>query len=105
LLQPEATSVDKGIIPEGHEDFDPDDPKNNELPHPTNVDRANWAYNALATFGVETFGRLAEEDAHTVISDFLCDLRHLCRMNGLDFDSLLARADGHYVEEVRNGGW
>ena len=102
---PAATLVDKGEIPADHECYDKDNPENNQLPSPTNETRALWALQGVTTFGETTFGRLDEEDAETVISDFLCDLHHLCRMNGIDFDSLLTRANGHFVEEVENGGW
>ena len=102
-----GTPVDDGQIPEGHQLFDKDEPENNSLPSPTNCERAEWAYNGLKTFAFETFSEDAEtmEDAETVISDFLCDLRHLCRMNNLDYDEIDDRARRGAEAEEFDGGW
>lgn len=102
---PEATSVDQGIIPKGHKYYDAENAENNQVPNPTNVNRAAWTLNALDVFAHETFGQLEHEDAETVLSDFLCDFMHLCRVNGLDFDELVDRGRGHFDREKHDGGW
>ena len=67
----------------------PPDPEN------MNDERSAWAAVALEAFQDET--RTDDEDA---VADLLCDLRHWCDRNGMDFRIELARAMNHYREET-----
>lgn len=70
---------------------------------PSNLDRAVWAQIALAAFAKETrqdtSGDL-EADPGQVIGDLLCDLMHLCRQGGIDFEECLSNGRGHFEFEV-----
>ena len=53
-------------------------------PEPTNLQRAQWARNALAVFTAETYSgdhpdSMGVDDLETAIGDLLCDLLHLAR--------------------------
>jgi hypothetical protein len=57
-----------------------------QSPHhePTNVQRAQWARNALAVFTAETYSgdhpdTMDRHDKETAIGDLICDLLHLAR--------------------------
>ena len=65
----------------------------------SNLRRAKDAQRALIGWAGAAMGNDAADDA----ADFLSDLMHLCRMNHMDFDSLLDRARG-YHETERKGG-
>ena len=54
------------------------------LPEPTNLQRAQWARNALAVFTAETYSgdhpdSMHADDLDTAIGDLICDLLHLAR--------------------------
>jgi hypothetical protein len=51
---------------------------------PTNVERAQWARNALAVFTAETFSgdhpsTMDSDDLEAAIGDLICDLLHFAR--------------------------
>ena len=53
---------------------------------PTNVQRAQWAKNALAVFTAETYGgdepdRMHPGDLEDAIADLICDLLHLANFH------------------------
>lgn len=106
MEMPLKTPVDCGTLPKGHPQYDPDDPAMNDIPGPHNAERAEWALAAVTVFAETTFhSRPIDEDAETVISDFLCDLMHLCRVNNVDFDTILDRARRGHDAEKFDGGW
>ena len=54
------------------------------LPEPTNLQRAQWAKNALAVFTAETYSgdqpdTMHPDDLETAIGDLISDLLHLAR--------------------------
>lgn len=67
-----------------------------------NVDRAGWAEAGLQAFCEQTGQDMSEgvDGPEEVISDFLCDLMHVCHEKDLDFDGLLARGRRHFEEET-----
>lgn len=67
---------------------------------PTPQDSAHWAFQAVETYAKKT-GLSPEEDTETAIQDLLTDLRHLCDLQGWDFDTIDRRAWRHYYEETR----
>jgi hypothetical protein len=58
----------------------------------TNMERAEKAKTALAIYG-------DSGDANCAVIDVLTDLMHMCRVNGMDIDSLLETADRHFTTE------
>ena len=51
---------------------------------PTNIERAQWAKNALAVFTAETYSgdepdTMHPQDLEAAIGDLICDLLHLAR--------------------------
>jgi hypothetical protein len=62
---------------------------------PTNRQRAIWADDALSTFRNATGCDHADS-----LGDLLCDLMHWADAHNFDFSSALARAEGHYAEEI-----
>lgn len=76
---------------------------------PTNEDRAHWALEAANTYAQLTRTNAAgvsEADtdyAEEVIADLLCDLRHLSKRLGVDFETLDLRADINFNAEVELG--
>lgn len=71
---------------------------------PNNEDRANRALDAVVFYSdVDSLTRLTgealREEAATFISDLLCDIQHLCRRDGLDFEAALGNARGNFEEE------
>jgi len=76
--------------------------------YPTNGDRADWAEEAL-----RTFGQLTRQDEHIgsgekalieeIVGDFLADLMHYCCREGVSFDALLENGRMHHDEEVEEG--
>lgn len=77
--------IDHGIDPR----YPGDDPVS-----PTNMDRAQRVLTGLLHYDAAN-----EDAAATTMSDFLSDLMHLARMNGLDFDTILERARRHHEHE------
>jgi hypothetical protein len=73
---------------------------------PTNVQRAQWARNALAVFTSETFsgGRtdtMHPEDLESAIGDLICDLLHFARFHPrLDAVTIHAHALSTFEIEV-----
>ena len=69
----------------------------------TNEIRSAWARDALAAFaectGQNASGDL-EHDKETVVCDLLCDLRHLCDEEGVDWNNCLRRGMDHYESEI-----
>lgn len=98
---PLATSLDRGIIPPGHPEFDPegDNDYRNSAYLTINTTRAERALSTLVIHGSDTCGNIIEEDVETVLSDLLADIKHLCRMNDVDFDACLGRGDRHHDAE------
>lgn len=71
----------------------------------TNGDRAAFAAEAVDAYHLRTRHELGPErgdtDAwHEVLSDLLCDLHHLADSEGVDWPSIVSRADGHYTAEL-----
>lgn len=77
---------------------------------PDNNDRAGWAASALEAYAAETrpieevslsIGNEDDKEAfEEQLSDLLCDMHHLADKWGSDFDALMERGEGNYVEEV-----
>lgn len=65
-----------------------------------NVERAETVHEALHVFAQHMFGPGANEDAETVLGDFLADTLHWCRMGGVDFEEALRRGRGHFACET-----
>lgn len=77
-------------------------------PAAQNETRAGWALAALDTFAAETFGGrsfdlLAECDDVDCFSDLLCNLRHLAKARGYDFDALDGRGRRNFEHESAPG--
>ena len=81
--------------------------------YPRNADRAQWAASAMTKFATVTGLREdLQADPETVLADLLADLMHWCDAQtadpyveeAVDFKSALARARGHYQEELANEG-
>jgi len=53
-----------------------------------NVSRANWVEDALNAYKE---GGTNGDDLDTRLGDFMCDVQHFARQNGLDFENLLER--------------
>lgn len=77
---------------------------------PANALRAEWAENAVNTFGIETYcGRTFTatvveqpgegDDAYTMIQDLIADALHLARRHGWDADEMLRKARANFEEE------
>ena len=62
-----------------------------------NLDRAETAKQAVDVYAKATCSE--DEDSETKVSDLLCDLMHLCDLEGLDFKRSVERADSHYSDE------
>jgi hypothetical protein len=71
-------------------------------PDDMNEWRAEAAEVALRSF--EEFGYEPNtEDDETILGDLLCDVRHFCDREGLDFDMLIERSRMHYTAETTTG--
>lgn len=70
---------------------------------PTNADRADWALTAVKVFAEETgMGPdRGNEELFTVLQDLLCDIMHLCDVEGVSFEEVFGQARGVYNEEVQ----
>jgi hypothetical protein len=76
---------------------------------PSNETRAEWAREALETFGDQT-GQSGYFDVtdpekresciREIVGDFLADLHHLVRLEGLDFAELVAQGVEHHNYEL-----
>lgn len=60
--------------------------KDSHQPGPTNVQRAQWAKNALAVFTAETYGgdepdTMHPGDLEDAIADLICDLMHFAHFH------------------------
>jgi len=75
-------------------------------PEPTNVERAQWAKDALAVFTAQTYGgdhpdSMNPEDLESAIGDLICDLLHLARYHPrMDAAAIHAHALAMFEEEV-----
>lgn len=72
---------------------------------PTNKDRAAWAAEAIdcyigCTRGGERYANLGPAEKEEAIADFLCDLRHLCTSEMIDFDLASDRGARHFAAEI-----
>lgn len=72
------------------------------MPEPNNRDRAEWAREALDGFIAETGNASGTTDEH--VSDLLCDLRHLCDAEGVEWAAMIRRANMHYRAEIEELG-
>lgn len=75
-------------------------------PEQMNDRRSEWAAHALDTFSRDTYHRPlgAGEDNETTASDLVADIRHWCDRNGVEWESVLRRAEGHYADETAAPG-
>lgn len=66
----------------------------------TNADRARWAKAALKAFNEITRGydalKHSADERNDLVMDLLCDLRHWCDQNGVDWDAQLARCESMF---------
>lgn len=63
----------------------------------------NDARASVALHCVKRFGEITgpeDEDIETQLSDFLCDIMHLCDSKDLEFEEIIRKADGHYQAEL-----
>ncbi|MFI6682536.1 hypothetical protein [Streptomyces sp. NPDC050485] len=75
----------------------------------TNKTRAYWALAAMEAFGDHTGQReyfdgtltIAPEVIREVAGDLVANIFHLARVNDLDPESIIAAAEMHFEEEVR----
>lgn len=68
-------------------------------PEGMNDERAEWAEQALTTFGEATRGDYLEDPRSNLV-DLLCDLRHWADRNAIDFPAALWSSEVHYTEET-----
>lgn len=68
-------------------------------PEGMNDKRAQWAHQALENFG-EATGLSMIHEKECVVTDLLCDLRHWCDRNEVDFEGSLRMAEMHYEAET-----
>lgn len=71
---------------------------------PTNDDRAGWAMAAVDVFAEKTGLNSAGEALETKVGDLLANLMHLCRINKVDFESVLQTGRMHFEAEVAEEG-
>jgi hypothetical protein len=71
---------------------------------PTNEDRAQRAHASLEFYVEKCKQEVWEGDLNIEIGDFLADLKHLCRREGIDFEDCLRVADMHFTAEVDEEG-
>lgn len=69
---------------------------------PMNRTRSRWARSAVEHFARVTHLDDAGESLETKVMDLLCNLRHLCRISGLDFGAIDEKAASHFRYEVRH---
>jgi hypothetical protein len=67
-----------------------------------NEKRADWAEESIREFACRR--QETPLDIEEGITDFLCNLHHLCDRYELDFNDLLQRARGYYTEEITVDG-
>ena len=67
----------------------------------TNAQRAMWAEIVLLEYAIgKEGGEEYYDDPEIVLSDFLTDLMHYARREGIDFTRCIDRARGHHEAEV-----
>ena len=66
---------------------------------PDNYDRAEWAAKTL-----DAFMSIVRTDPEDALGDLLCDLRHWCDREGVDFDAVVASSGRMYRTEVAEDG-
>jgi len=62
-------------------------------------DHADLAMTAVQAFGNES-GQDPLMELDACVGDLLCNLMHLCDLNGLDFTELLEGAERNYARET-----
>lgn len=81
---------------------------------PNNEDRAEWARVGVNAYAEETRfdpneqvvelegpdDQDGKDHAEEVISDLLCDMRHLCDVLGISFQGMLERSHSNYTQDV-----
>lgn len=84
------------------------------MSEPTNEERAEWARTAANAFAAETRYDPREQvisvtgpddtegkdNAKEILSDLLCDTRHLCNVLGISFNEILGRSLSDYTEDI-----
>ena len=76
------------------------------LNEPTNMQRAQWAENALSVFTEQTYGgdrpdTMHPGDLEDAVTDLICDLLHFARLHpGMEPAAVHARALMHFEEET-----
>lgn len=74
------------------------------MEEPTNEMRASAALEALEAYAMAKGDlRAAGEDTETILGDLLCDLRHLCDEEKIDFNLMIARSQMNHQAEVEEG--
>jgi hypothetical protein len=68
----------------------------------TNIDRGERAQQALTAYAADNYSE--DEPASTILMDMLVDVRHFCRLTGIDFEEQL-RLSARRHEEEAGGGW
>lgn len=67
----------------------------------TNADRAEWATHALLSYATgKEGGTELYDELEIVLTDLLCDLRHMADRDNIGFIACLDRACMHYNEET-----
>jgi len=69
-------------------------------PAQDNTVRAGFAATGVKAFA-QRVGTYHHEDMETNLSDFLCDLMHLCDALGISFEDMVSRGAFHYDAELR----
>jgi hypothetical protein len=66
----------------------------------SNMRRAAVAHEVLSVYARSGVYRAdVTEPAATIVTDFLCDLQHFCRIHGIDFKDCLRMAEDHHEAE------
>jgi hypothetical protein len=87
------SKVDNDYIRLGARPVDHDDLS----PYSDNYRRALRAMDSVRAF----WGEQGDEEIGTIMGDLLCDLHHLSRMCGIEFDELLRKGEMHYRDELK----
>lgn len=67
---------------------------------PSNAQRAEWARESVEFFMELTGMDTAGEELYTGLSDLLVNIRHLCKIEGIDYIALDLDAAAVFVEEL-----
>lgn len=78
-------------------DHDKDEKAAAEVHGLTNLARANRVLVVLKAYGAHMGAR--NDDAKSTLSDFLSDLMHLARMNGIEMDAVTFTAENNHSSE------